>query len=90
MTLADSQQERMLARLRRAGQEPVALAELRAAGIDFPAIVVSELELNGYTIERVYDHRRLVGMRLLEPQPPDTPPARHQSRWRTRSKPRTP
>jgi len=61
MTLADSQQQRMLERLRRAGDQPIALAELRATGIDFPGAVLSELELNGYTIERVHDHgRRLV------------------------------
>ena len=53
MTLADTQQQRMLERLRRAGDQPVAFAELRAGGIDFPAAVVSELQLNGYAIERV-------------------------------------
>ena len=74
MTLADSQQQRMLERLRAAGDQPTALAELRANGIDFPAAVLSELELNGYAIERVHDHGRLIGVRLLEPQPPDTSP----------------
>jgi hypothetical protein len=85
MTLADSQQQRMLERLRRAGEEPIALAELRTNGIDFPAAVLSELELNGYAIERVHDHGRLIGVRLLEPQPPDTSPAppRHRWTWRT-------
>ncbi|HUO71328.1 MAG TPA: hypothetical protein VMU39_11165 [Solirubrobacteraceae bacterium] len=85
MTFADNQQQRMLERLRRAGEEPIALAELRANGIDFPAAVLSELELNGYTIERVRDHGRLIGVRLLEPQPPDTSPAppRHRWTWRT-------
>ena len=85
MTLADSQQQRMLERLRRAGDQPVALAELRANGIDFPAAVLSELELNGYAIERVHDHGRLIGVRLLEPQPPDTSPAHPRRRrpWRT-------
>ncbi len=39
MTLADTQQQRMLERLRQAGDQPVAFAELRAAGIDFPAAV---------------------------------------------------
>jgi len=81
MTLADSQQQRMLERLRRAGEEPIALTELRANGIDFPAAVLSELELNGYTIERVHDHGRLIGVRLLEPQPPDTPTAHPRHRW---------
>ena len=72
MTPADAQQQRLLERLREAGDEPVAFAELHAAGIAFPAAVVSELELNGYAIERVYDHGRLVGVRLLQPEPPDT------------------
>jgi hypothetical protein len=35
--------------------------ELRAGGIDFPASVVSELELNGYAIERVNDPGLLDG-----------------------------
>ena len=85
MTLADSQQQRMLERLRRAGDQPVALADLRSRGIDFPAAVLSELELNGYTIERVHDHGRLIGVRLLEPHPPDTPPAPPRHRWPRRS-----
>jgi len=73
MTLADAQQQRLLERLHHAGGQPLAFAELHAAGINFPAAVVSELELNGYAIERVYDHGRLVGVRLLHPEPPDTP-----------------
>jgi hypothetical protein len=73
MTLADAQQQRLLERLRRAGDEPVAFAELHAGGIDFPAAVVAELELNGYVIERVYHHERFVGVRLLQPEPPDPP-----------------
>ena len=48
MTPADAQQQRLLERLREAGDEAVAFAELHAAGIAFPAAVVSELELNGY------------------------------------------
>jgi hypothetical protein len=50
-------------------------------GIDFPAAVVSELELHGYAIERVYDHEQLVGVRLLHPKQDttDTPAARR--RW---------
>ena len=48
MTLADAQQQRLLERLRQAGDQPVAFAELHADGIAFPAAVVSELELNGY------------------------------------------
>jgi hypothetical protein len=53
MTLADNQQQRLLERLRQAGERPVDFAELHAGGIDFPAAVVCELELNGYTTERV-------------------------------------
>jgi hypothetical protein len=80
MTLADVQQQRLLERLREAGDQPVAFAKLHAAGIAFPAAVVSELELNGYVIERVYDHGRLVGVRLLHPEPPHTPAAHRQRR----------
>jgi hypothetical protein len=78
--LADAQQQRLLERLRQAGDQAVAFAELRAGGIDFPAAVVSELELNGYLIERVYDHGKLVGVRLLHPEPPEKPAARRRHR----------
>lgn len=73
----------MLERLRRSGRQPVALTELWASGIDFPDTVVSELELNGYSIERVYDHSRFVGVRLLEPEPADASSARrrHRRSW---------
>ena len=81
--LADAQQQRLLDQLRQAGDQPVGFAELHACRVDFPAAVVSELELNGYTIERVYDHRRLVGVRLVHPEPPDTSraPAARRRRW---------
>ena len=69
MTLADAQQQRLLERLREAGDEAVAFAELHDVGIAFPAAVVSELELNGYVIERVYDHGTLIGVRPLQPEP---------------------
>jgi hypothetical protein len=78
MTPADAQQQRLLEDLREAGDEAVAFAGLHAAGIAFPAGVVSELELNGYVIERVYDHGRLIGVRLLQPQPPDAPASRRR------------
>ena len=83
MTRADAQQQLLLERLRQAGDQPVAFTELHAGGIDFPAAVVAELELNGYAIERVYDHGRLVGVRLLHPEgrePPDTPAALRRRR----------
>jgi hypothetical protein len=84
MPLADTQQQRMLARLRRAGDRPVTFAELHANGIDFPAAVVSELQLTGYPISRVYDHGKLLGVRLLKSDPSATPSAHRprQRRWR--------
>jgi hypothetical protein len=82
MTLADSQQQRLLERLRQAGNRPVAFAELHADGIDFPAAVVSELELHGYAIERVYDHEQLVGVRLLHPKQDTDMPAARRRWWR--------
>ena len=85
MTPADVQQQRLLERLRQAGDQPVAFADLHAGGIAFPAAVVAELELNGYVIERVYDHGLLVGVRLRDPEPrdlPDKPPAHRRRRRR--------
>ena len=72
MTLVESQQRLALERLRigRWWGCPDPLAELRAAGLDFPAAVISELELNGYAIERVYEVGRLVGVRLVEREDP--------------------
>ena len=86
MALAETQQLRMLERLRRAGKQPVTLGELRAGGIHFPAVVIGELELNGYAIERVYEHGRLIGVRLLETEAPDTPSSRRRHRWRRASR----
>ena len=43
----ETQQLRMLEHLRQAGPQPMALDQLRAGGIDFPAVVIGELELNG-------------------------------------------
>ena len=89
MTLLDAQQQRLLERLGTAGDQPVAFAVLHAAGIDFPAAIASELELNGYVIERVNDNERLVGVRL-----PIQNPGTHRLRTcggpgRTDSQPRT-
>ena len=78
MALAETQQLRMLERLRSAGQQPVTLDQLRAGGIDFPAVVIGELELNGYVIERVYEHGRQIGVRLLETEAPDPPASRRR------------
>ena len=85
MALANSQQLRMVERLRRAGNPAVTLGELRAGGIDFPAVVIGELELNGYAIERVYEHDKLIGVRLLETNASE-PLSRRRQRWRRRSR----
>jgi hypothetical protein len=74
MALAETQQLRMLERLASAGEQPVTLDRLRASGIDSPAVVIGELELNGYVIERVYEHGRQLGVRLLETDAADPPP----------------
>ena len=59
MALADAQQQRLLELLREAAEEPTPFAELHAGGVSFPAAVISELELNGYPIKRVYGHGRV-------------------------------
>jgi hypothetical protein len=82
MALTETQQLRMLERLRSAGEQPVTLDQLRAGGIDFPAVVIGELELNGYVIDRVYEHGRQIGVRLLETDAPDPPASRRRNRWR--------
>ncbi len=65
----EHQQALLLGALHRAGNAPVSYAELRAAGVEFPASVVSELELAGMQIERCYEDadgsRRVVGVRLV-------------------------
>ena len=82
ITLRDTQQQRLLERLRQAGPQPVAFSDLHGDGIEFPAVVVGELELHGYATERVYDHGRLVGVRLLQREHPDTPDTpRRRRRW---------
>lgn len=80
MSLLDAQQQALLDRLRQAGDQPVAFAELHVAGVTFPAAVISELELNGYVIERVHHHGRLLGVRLHRPEPPATSPRRRRRR----------
>ena len=85
MALADAQQQRQLELLREAAEESP-FAELHAGGVSFPAAVISELELNGYPIERAYDHGRLVGVRLLDSEPRDAPATDRRPRrpWRHR------
>jgi len=80
ITLADTQEQRLLELLRQAGEQPVAFAELRAGGLDFPAAVVSELELNGCAIQRVYEDGRMVGVRLLKSEPAQAPAAHRRRR----------
>jgi hypothetical protein len=80
MAPIETQQLRMLEQLRQAGKQPVTLGQLRAGGIDFPAVVIGELELNGYVIERVYEQGKLLGVRLLESEAPAPTTRRH--RWR--------
>jgi len=61
----DRQQALVLDALRRADGAPVSFAELRAAGVELPASVVSELELAGVAVQRcVADARGTVGVRL--------------------------
>ena len=48
----DHQQVLLLDVLRRAGGEPVSYEELRDAGVEYPASVVSELELAGLPVDR--------------------------------------
>jgi hypothetical protein len=83
VTLVETQHRLALEQLRRAGEQPVSLAALRTAGLDSPAAVISELELNGYAIERVCEHGRLVGLRLIEPEDADTG-ATGRRRWWSR------
>jgi hypothetical protein len=82
MAIAETQQLRLLERLRSAGPQPVTLDQLRAGGIDFPAVVIGELELNGYVIERVHEHGRQIGVRLVEAEAPVPPAPRRRRRWR--------
>ncbi len=73
----EAQQELLINTLRRAGRAPMSYAELRRAGIELPASVVSELELAGVPIERCYGgthgERHMVGVRLAIPEPEAEP-----------------
>jgi hypothetical protein len=64
----DQQQALLIAVLRQADGKPVRYSELRDAGVEYPASVVSELELAGVALERCYEGplgaRRLLGVRL--------------------------
>ena len=87
MAPIETQQLRMLEQLRQAGRHAITLDQLRAGGIDFPAVVIGELELNGYVIERVHEHGKLLAFRLLETEAPDPQTTRRRHRWR-RQQPR--
>jgi hypothetical protein len=82
MVPIETQQVRMLEQLRQAGRQPMTLDQLRAGGIDFPAVVIGELELNGYVIGRVQEHGKLLGVRLVETAASDPPATRRRYRWR--------
>jgi hypothetical protein len=82
MTPVDAQQVRLLKRLRQAAGRPLSFAELRDDGIHFPATVVGELEMHGYAIERVYEQRRMVGVRLVRREPPDAMETTGAVPWR--------
>jgi hypothetical protein len=82
MAPIETQQVRMLEQLRQAGRQPMTLDQLRAGGIDFPAVVIGELELNGYVIERVHEQGKLLGFRLVETEASDPPATRRRHRWR--------
>jgi hypothetical protein len=82
MTPVDAQQVRLLKRLRQAAGRPLSFAELRDEGIHFPATVVGELEMHGYAIERVYEQRRMVGVRLVRREPPDAMETTGAVPWR--------
>lgn len=71
----DHQQALVLAALRRAAGAPVSYGELRAAGVELPASVVSELELAGVAIERCCgEERAAAGVRLDPANDPATRP----------------
>ena len=82
MAPIETEQLRMLEQLRHAGKQRMTLDQLRAGGIDFPAVVIGELELNGYVIERVHGQGKLLGVRLVETEASDPPTTRRRHRWR--------
>jgi len=70
----ERQQVIVLRALAQAAGEAVGYAQLRDAGVEFPASVVSELELAGVQVERCYEHadgaRMAVGVRLAPAHAP--------------------
>lgn len=73
MGLPDEQQTLVLNALRGAAGKPVSFSQLREAGVEFPASIVSELELAGVPIERCRGASG-ASVRLVEAAaPPDEP-----------------
>ena len=71
----DHQQALVLDALRRAAGAPVSYGELRQAGVELPASVVTELELAGVAIERCAGEQRgVVGVRLDPAKDPGARP----------------
>lgn len=80
----EEQQAALLRILRSAGGTPVSYATLQGHGIEFPASVAAELELEGVEVERCHladaphdaDGSRRLGLRLAPERDPDgAPPA---------------
>jgi hypothetical protein len=72
----DDQQALVLGALRRAAGAAVSYGELREAGVELPASVVSELELAGVAIQRCFGAGGgAVGVRLDPADDPAAPPA---------------
>lgn len=69
----ERQQTLVLDALQAAGGRPVSYDALREAGVEFPASVISELELAGVDVERCQDGPHVVGARLRAPASPVTP-----------------
>ena len=86
----EQRQQRLLELLLEAGDRPLSLRALEAAGVASPATVIYELELAGYPIERVEERlptggRRLTGFRLAETERARLSPAAQQA-WAKHSK----
>jgi hypothetical protein len=75
LSLPDEQQALVLDALRSAAGTPVGFSELRKAGVEFPASIVSELELSGIAIQRCrVAGGREPGVRLVTAaEPPESP-----------------